>query len=82
MSSLLRLCFLVLAIAVGIEAGYKTVSSKYNESHAIRIKEHADGKVCNGGGKHYTGWADVGARHLFYCTVPIFAKLHTFHQNH
>lgn len=61
----------VLSIVAGIEAGYTTVQSKYNESHAIRIKEHADGEVCNGGGKHYTGWADVDARHLFYWYHPV-----------
>lgn len=57
----------VLLIAARVEAVYTTVQSKYNKSNGIRIKEHADGDICNGGGKHLTGWADIGARHLFYC---------------
>lgn len=47
------------------------MQSKYNESHAIRMKKHGDGEVCNGGGDHCTGWADVGEPHLFYCDFAL-----------
>jgi hypothetical protein len=73
MLSSLWLCLCVLAIVTTIDAAYTTVQSKYNESNAIRIKEHVDGNICDGGGKHYTGWADIGARHLFYCETSIFS---------
>lgn len=64
---------LLLLLAKRIDASYRTIKHPHNSNYAIRVKEHADGVLCNGGGKHFTGWADVGGRHLFYC--PYFKPL-------
>jgi cathepsin A (carboxypeptidase C) len=61
---------LLLLLAKSTVARYRTIKHPHNSSYAIRVKEHADGVLCNGGGKHFTGWADVGDRHLFYCSYP------------
>lgn len=51
-------------------AAYDTIESRFNSNHSIRVKTLADGELCNGGGKHYAGWADMGDRHLFYWYHP------------
>ena len=37
--------------------------------HAVRMKEQTD-DLCDAGSKQYTGWLDVGGRHLFFCRPP------------
>lgn len=58
---------IVLALCGIAKATYTTVDSRYNTTDTIRFKKFEDGELCNGGGAHYTGWADIGDRHLFYC---------------
>lgn len=52
-------------------AAYSSVPSRYETSgDSIRYKKFADGTLCNGGTEHYTGWADIGDKHLFYWYHP------------
>ncbi|PVH77468.1 alpha/beta-hydrolase [Cadophora sp. DSE1049] len=51
-------------------ASFLTVNSTYTTNDSIRYKEFADGELCDGGQKHYVGWADIDQRHIFYWYHP------------
>jgi hypothetical protein len=62
-----RLLSLLLLVA-GTEASFKVLKSRFDSNNAIRIKElPLDGDLCKTGRPSYSGWADIGPRHLFYC---------------
>ncbi|KUJ13683.1 alpha/beta-hydrolase [Mollisia scopiformis] len=71
---MLQVRFLLFSVTLLLtniaEATYRTIKHPHNSNYEIRVKEHADGVLCNGGGKHFTGWADIGDRHLFYWYHP------------
>ncbi|EUC30149.1 hypothetical protein COCVIDRAFT_21516 [Bipolaris victoriae FI3] len=46
--------------------GFQTYQSQFSEHHAIRIREQQDDTICNAHGKQYTGWLDVGSKHIFF----------------
>lgn len=46
--------------------GFQVYQSQYSEHHSIRIKQQQDDKLCNAHSKQYTGWLDVGSKHLFF----------------
>lgn len=45
-------------------SGFRIYQSQ-RSSHAIRIKEQ-DASICDAGSKQYTGWLDVGSKHIFF----------------
>lgn len=58
----------LLLLSAAVEATFRTVTSKYDSENAIRIKEHVAGNdVCDSERASYSGWADIGSRHIFYC---------------
>lgn len=61
-------------------AGYNTIPSKYS-NNSIRVKSWAanDDSLCDGGAPHYTGWADIRDRHLFFCKTSLPDR-HQVHQ--
>jgi cathepsin A (carboxypeptidase C) len=75
MKSLLKLALAATSVATQIpllsqaEAldvhGFKVYQSQYSPDHSIRIKEQND-TLCDARSKQYTGWLDVGAKHLFF----------------
>jgi cathepsin A (carboxypeptidase C) len=46
--------------------GFQIYQSQYSEHHSIRIKEVQNDTLCNAHSKQYTGWLDVGGKHLFF----------------
>lgn len=46
--------------------GFQTYQSQYSEDHSIRIKQQQNDKLCDAHSKQYTGWIDVGSKHLFF----------------
>ncbi|KAF2709095.1 carboxypeptidase Y precursor [Pleomassaria siparia CBS 279.74] len=45
---------------------FQVYQSQFSEHHSIRIKEQQDDMLCNAHSKQYTGWLDVGSKHLFF----------------
>lgn len=45
---------------------FQTYQSQFSEQHSIRIKEQQNDTLCNAHSKQYTGWLDVGSKHLFF----------------
>jgi cathepsin A (carboxypeptidase C) len=45
--------------------GFQVFQSDYSPSHSIRIKKQDD-TICNSHATQYTGWLDVGPKHLFF----------------
>lgn len=45
--------------------GYQVIQSSHSPTHSIRIREQ-DESLCAAGSRQYTGWLDVGSRHLFF----------------
>ena len=46
--------------------GFQIYQSQFSEHHSIRIKQQQDETLCNAHSKQYTGWLDVGSKHLFF----------------
>lgn len=46
--------------------GFQTFSSQYSEHHSIRIKKVQNDTLCDAHSAQYTGWLDVGGKHLFF----------------
>jgi cathepsin A (carboxypeptidase C) len=70
----LHLCTLFAALALasqvplqgGPAAGvYQIFQSDYSPDHSIRIKQQDD-SICDSHTTQYTGWLDVGSKHLFF----------------
>jgi cathepsin A (carboxypeptidase C) len=45
--------------------GYRIIQSQHLPNHSIRIKEQND-TICDARSKQYTGWLDIGPKHLFF----------------
>jgi cathepsin A (carboxypeptidase C) len=45
---------------------FQIYQSQYSEHHSIRIKQQQNDTLCNAHSKQYTGWLDVGSKHLFF----------------
>ncbi|KAF2249308.1 alpha/beta-hydrolase [Trematosphaeria pertusa] len=45
---------------------FQIYQSQYSEYHSIRIKEQQNDTLCDARSKQYTGWLDVGSKHLFF----------------
>ncbi|KAF1993184.1 carboxypeptidase Y precursor [Amniculicola lignicola CBS 123094] len=45
---------------------FQVYQSQYSEHHSIRIKQQQNDKLCDAHSKQYTGWLDVGNKHLFF----------------
>jgi len=45
---------------------FQTYHSQYSEHHSIRIRQQQNDTLCNAHSKQYTGWLDVGSKHLFF----------------
>lgn len=45
---------------------YREFSLPGHPYHVVRLKEQTD-DLCDAGSKQYTGWLDVGGKHLFFC---------------
>jgi len=46
--------------------GFQTFQSQFSEHHSIRIKQQQNDTLCNAHSNQYTGWLDVGAKHIFF----------------
>ncbi|KAI2483168.1 Carboxypeptidase [Pyrenophora tritici-repentis] len=46
--------------------GFQTYHSQYSEHHSIRIKRQQSDTLCDARSKQYTGWLDVGQKHIFF----------------
>ena len=46
--------------------GFQTFQSQFSEHHSIRIKQQQNNTLCDARSKQYTGWLDVGAKHIFF----------------
>jgi hypothetical protein len=59
-------------VSVGYSSltGYETHKSKFNASNQIRFRSHEPNTLCDGGVRSYSGWADIGKHHLFFCEIP------------
>lgn len=45
---------------------FQVYQSQFSEHHSIRIKQQQNDNLCNAHSKQYTGWLDVGSKHLFF----------------
>ncbi|OAL03709.1 alpha/beta-hydrolase [Phaeosphaeriaceae sp. SRC1lsM3a] len=46
--------------------GFQTYQSQFSEHHSIRIRQQQNDTLCDARSKQYTGWLDVGGKHLFF----------------
>jgi cathepsin A (carboxypeptidase C) len=46
--------------------GFQTFQSQFSEHHSIRIKQQQNSTLCDARSKQYTGWLDVGSKHIFF----------------
>lgn len=46
--------------------GFKVFTSQYSEHHSVRIKKVQNDTLCDAHSAQYTGWLDVGGKHLFF----------------
>ncbi|KAF3003794.1 hypothetical protein E8E13_010204 [Curvularia kusanoi] len=46
--------------------GFQTFQSQFSEHHSIRIKQQQNDTLCDARSKQYTGWLDVGSKHIFF----------------
>jgi cathepsin A (carboxypeptidase C) len=46
--------------------GFQVYQSQFSEEHSIRIKQQQNDTLCVAHSKQYTGWLDVGSKHLFF----------------
>jgi cathepsin A (carboxypeptidase C) len=47
-------------------SAFSVYQSQFSEHHSIRIKQQQNDDLCNAHSKQYTGWLDVGSKHLFF----------------
>ena len=45
---------------------FSIYQSEYSEHHSIRIKQQQNDTLCDAHSNQYTGWLDVGSKHLFF----------------
>jgi cathepsin A (carboxypeptidase C) len=45
--------------------GFRTYQSELTD-HSIRIKQQQNATLCDARSKQYTGWLDVGTKHIFF----------------
>jgi cathepsin A (carboxypeptidase C) len=45
--------------------GFRTYHSELTD-HSIRIKQQQNATLCDARSKQYTGWLDVGTKHIFF----------------
>jgi hypothetical protein len=46
--------------------GFSTYQSQFSSEHSIRIKHQQNDTICDARSKQYTGWLDIGTKHLFF----------------
>jgi cathepsin A (carboxypeptidase C) len=46
--------------------GFQVYQSQYSEDHSIRIKHQQSDTICDARSKQYTGWLDIGSKHIFF----------------
>ncbi|KZM27135.1 Carboxypeptidase C [Ascochyta rabiei] len=46
--------------------GFQVYQSQFSEHHSIRIKQQQNDTLCDARSKQYTGWLDVGSKHIFF----------------
>ncbi|KAF2029636.1 carboxypeptidase Y precursor [Setomelanomma holmii] len=46
--------------------GFQIYQSQFSEDHSIRIRHQQNDTLCDARSKQYTGWLDVGNKHLFF----------------
>ncbi|KAF1350543.1 carboxypeptidase Y precursor [Lizonia empirigonia] len=46
--------------------GFQIYQSQFSEHHSIRIKQQQNNTLCDARSKQYTGWLDVGSKHIFF----------------
>lgn len=46
--------------------GFSIYQSQYSEYHSIRVRQQQNDTLCDARSKQYTGWLDVGSKHLFF----------------
>lgn len=44
---------------------FRVIQNKHSPSHSVRIRQQND-TICAAGSPQYTGWLDIGPRHLFF----------------
>lgn len=45
---------------------FQVYQSQFSDHHSIRIKQQQNATLCDAHSKQYTGWLDVGSKHLFF----------------
>lgn len=55
----------ILQPGVSTSDGFRVVQNKYSPNHSVRIRQQND-SICAAGSAQYTGWLDVGPKHLFF----------------
>ncbi|KAH5700425.1 carboxypeptidase [Parastagonospora nodorum] len=46
--------------------GFSIYQSQFSEEHSIRIRQQQNDTLCDARSKQYTGWLDVGNKHIFF----------------
>lgn len=46
--------------------GFQVYQSRFSEHHSVRIKRQQNDTLCDAHSKQYTGWLDVGSKHIFF----------------
>ncbi|KAI4669144.1 uncharacterized protein J4E79_001187 [Alternaria viburni] len=46
--------------------GFQVYQSPFSEHHSIRIKHQQSDTICDARSKQYTGWLDIGSKHIFF----------------
>jgi cathepsin A (carboxypeptidase C) len=46
--------------------GFSIYHSQFSEDHSIRIRQQQNDTLCDARSKQYTGWLDVGNKHIFF----------------
>lgn len=46
--------------------GFQVHQSQFSDYHSVRIKQQQNETICDAHSKQYTGWLDVGGKHLFF----------------
>lgn len=47
-------------------SGFKIHQSQSSPDHSIRVRQQQNSTLCDARSKQYTGWLDVGSKHLFF----------------
>ncbi|KAL5116507.1 hypothetical protein ACEQ8H_005628 [Pleosporales sp. CAS-2024a] len=45
---------------------FSTYQSQFSQDHSIRIRQQQNDTLCDARSKQYTGWLDVGNKHIFF----------------